>query len=254
MQQRYRVPALEKASQILSLLAAEPARMRLMDLSTSLVIHKSSMFSLLHTLENLGWVVKEKDSTYSLGPSLGVLSASYFRQFNLLQAFHQEAKDTVRTLNEAVQLAMLDGQDIVYLAKEEYVSPIRLVSDPGMRFPAYATALGKSILAQYDLPFLKQLYPEEILAPMTASTVADVDELWQYLQEVRQQGYAFEQQEAVAGFCCVAAPVLDYGNRTLAAVSVSMMETSWNVKFEQARQAVIDLARRLSRQAGYVDR
>ncbi|MDB5085956.1 MAG: IclR family transcriptional regulator, partial [Bacilli bacterium] len=57
MQQKYWVPALEKASQILSLLAAEPARMRLMDLSTILVIHKSSMFSLLHTLENLGWVV-----------------------------------------------------------------------------------------------------------------------------------------------------------------------------------------------------
>ncbi|UFJ41391.1 IclR family transcriptional regulator [Brevibacillus humidisoli] len=251
MQKKYWVPAVERADAILHLLAAEPSQLRLMDLSNRLGIHKSSMFSLLHTMETLGWIVKEKGDTYSLGPSLGALSASYFRQFSILESFYLEAVSSVKRVDETVQLSILDGRDIIYLAKRECAGPVRVVTDPGMRYPAYATAMGKVQLSQFSYDQLKTLYPEPKLEAKTPFTVKDVDQLWQQLEQIRGQGYGSEQQEATPGFYCVAAPIFNHENRIIAAVSFTMLENRWLEKSELATTEIIDLARRLSTHAGH---
>ncbi|MET3504093.1 IclR family transcriptional regulator [Halalkalibacter oceani] len=251
MTRKYWVPAIERADKIIALLAQEPSSLRLMDLANRLDIHKSSMYSLLSTLESLGWVTKEKGDTYALGPTLGVISASYFRQFNLMQSFHQEARMTVRHVGEAVQLAMLDRRDVVYLAKEESASPMRLVSDPGMRFAAYATALGKIQLSHLPAEELDDLFPEEELEPKTKYTVATRTELYEQLGRIRQQQIAVDRDEAVEGFCCVAAPIYNHTNKMIAAVSISMSSTVWKEKEELAREEIIRLGQRISQHAGY---
>ncbi len=252
MDKKYWVPALERANDILHLLAAEPSRLRLMDLANRLKINKSSMFSLLHTLETLGWVVKEKGGTYALGPTLGALSASYFRQFHILQAFYAEAGASVRRVNETVQLSVLNGRDIMYLAKEECSGPLRVATDPGMKLPAYATAMGKVQLSRLDYAELKALYPEYRLEPRTPHTVRDVDQLWAQLAQIRASGYGSDEQEAMTGFFCVAAPVFNHDGQIIAAVSFTMLENSWMDKADAARDEIIDLGRRLSVRAGHV--
>lgn len=250
--QKYWVPAIERANAILAVLAAEPSRLRLIDLSNRLGINKSSMFSLLNTMESIGWVVKEKGDTYALGPSLGGLSAAYFRQFNLLQAFHQEAPESVGRVGQPVQLALLEGTNVLYLAKEDSPSPVRLVSDPGMRLPAHATALGKALLLQYDYDALLSLYPDLHLKAVTPNTITELQPLWEQLQAGKKRGYTYETEESVPGFCCVAAPVYDYADRTVAAVSFTMSVSDWNDKREAASFEILRLAGRLSQLAGQV--
>lgn len=247
---RYWVPALERADQILRLIACEPARNRLIDLSQQLGINKSSMFSLLNTMESLGWIVKEKDDTYSLGSSFGALGAAYFRQFNLLKFFHMEAPASMQRVGETIQFAVLEGRDIIYLAKEESPAPIRVATDPGMRFPAHATSLGKALLTQYSYEQLQQLFPEALLEAKTAKTITQLDHLWLQLQQTYEQGYAIDEQEAVSGFFCIAAPILNHRNEIIAAVSFTMMEAAWLEKFELAKEEIVSLARRLSQRAG----
>ncbi|WP_257350090.1 IclR family transcriptional regulator [Pseudalkalibacillus decolorationis] len=252
MGQKYWVPGIERANLILNLIATEPTSLRLSDLCNRLEINKSSMYSLLNTLESLGWIVKEKGDTYSLGPALGSLSAAYFRQFNILQSFYKEAALSVNKINEHIQLGILEGGDVVYLGKAEGDSRVRLITDPGMKFPAYASAIGKVQLSQYDDDKLEDIYPEYQLEPKTPYTLKNLKELSVQLKQVKNVGYAIENQEASLGFHCVAAPIINYEDNVIAGVSFTMMENSWNEKKEAAREEIIDLARRLSSHAGQV--
>jgi IclR family transcriptional regulator, KDG regulon repressor len=248
---KYWVPALERADSILRMLAIHPAEYRLMDLSKSLEINKSSMFSLLNTMENLQWIQKEKDGTYSLGLSLGMLSASYFRQFNLVETFHQIAPQHVHRLGETAQLSSLNGNNIFYLAKQESKSPIRIATDPGMRRPAHGPSLGKVLLSQYSYEQLLELYPEEQLEPLTPYTITNREELWKQLQDVRRKGYATEKGEVAEELFCVAAPIWDHENQMIASVSFTMLEANWNEKRESAITEVINLAHHLSEHTGH---
>src|SRR5687768_1759358 len=99
-EKKYRVPALEKANDVLKLIAAEPHGLRLIDLSNRLGINKSSMFSLLATMETLRWVERDRADTYALGPHLGSLGSDYFRGHDLIASFRHEAASAVAQIGE----------------------------------------------------------------------------------------------------------------------------------------------------------
>ncbi|KAB7707238.1 helix-turn-helix domain-containing protein [Bacillus aerolatus] len=252
MEKKYWVPAIERADKILSIIAYHPSEYRLIDFSNELGINKSSLFSLLNTLESLGWVKKEKDDTYSLGMRLGVLSASYFKQFDLINTFSLEALSTVDEVDETVQLSMLDETNIVYLAKKEGSSPVRVATDPGMKFPAHATAMGKVQLSKYTYEELKALYPEEDLEPKTQYTVKTVEDLWKQIISIQEHGFIKEYQEAVENFYCIAAPIINHENKIIAAISVTILATNWEKKQAQAQAEIVDLAKRISLKAGFL--
>lgn len=246
MENKYRVPALERADVILQLVAANPSRMKLIDLSKTIGINKSSMFSLLKTMEALNWVVCDKDGTYALGSKFGSFGSAYFKQFDFFLWFHREASSTRDKLNETIQLAKLDRENIFYLSKVEANSPVRLISEPGMTLPAYATALGKVLLSQLPDSILDEMYPGETLQQLTPQTIGSKTLLKQELIDIRRNGYALDHQEAVIGFCCVAAPVFSSEGKMIYSVSASMPMHEWEVKRDLAKAEICDLAQRLS--------
>jgi IclR family KDG regulon transcriptional repressor len=200
---------------------------------------------MLNTLETLGWIIKEKNDTYTLGPTLGGFSSAYFRKFNLLTIFHQEANKAVKVFNETIQMGTLHGTNIVYLAKEESDARVRLVTDPGMQFAAHATAIGKIQLTQYSYDELQELYAKQELEQTTPYTVKSIDELWRQIEQAKKNGYICEEQEAVLGFYCIAAPVYNVENKLTYGISFTMMESSWKTKKEHAIEVIMDLAARL---------
>ncbi len=252
MEKKYWVPAIGRADNILNLIAYRPNQYRLIDLSNELKINKSSLYSLLNTLETLGWVKKGKDDTYSLGMRFGVFSALYSSQFDLIGTFSEEAATTVNNLDETVQLSILDGVDILYLAKKEGSSPVRVATDPGMKFPAHATAMGKVLLSKYTFNQMKDLYEGRRLEAKTPYTIKTLEELWAQIALLDEQGYIKEYQEAVENFFCIAAPVKNQEDEVIAAVSVTMLTTSWEKKQKEAEQEIVDLAKRISLHAGFL--
>jgi DNA-binding IclR family transcriptional regulator len=246
MEKKYWVPALEKADGVLQAIADKPNRLRLIDLSAQLSIHKSSMFSLLQTMETLSWIVKNGDDTFALGPAMGRLGGAYASGNNLIRSFHREAQAAAAAIGETVQLARLEGSEVLYLAKVEVPSPIRLASDPGMKFPAHATALGKVLLAGLTAELRAGLYPDPELPPITPYSLQTREALFREVDEATGSGFATDRQEAVVGFFCVAAPVQGSGDETVAAVSCSMPAHVWERKQETAREEIGKLAIRLS--------
>jgi DNA-binding IclR family transcriptional regulator len=245
MENKYWVPALEKANIILHTIAEHPYRLRLIDLSKQLSINKSSMYSLLNTLEQLDWIRRDKADTFGLGPSLGSLAGGYFKSNDLISTFHHEAALTKVVFNETIQLAELTGQEVFYLAKEEVPSPVKLASEPGMRFPAHSTALGKVLLSDLSIDQLIQLFPIEPFEQITPFTIQTHKALFTELSLVGDLGYATDMEEAVLGFCCVATPIVKQG-RVVSAVSCSMPKHHWEVKKEQVIVEMKKLAGRLS--------
>ncbi len=247
---KYNVPALARAHEIVTLIAEKPLQYKLMDLSRELDINKSSMFSLLQTMERLGWLHKDQGDRYQLGVFFGRMGSSYFRQWDLVSRFHHEAVSVKQRLEETLQLGRLEGRDVFYLAKEEAPSPVRLMSEPGMTWTAYATGLGKAMLAYKSDAEIRDLYPEERLHGFTANTIGTTERLLEELAAVRKAGLATDEEEAVIGFSCAAAPIRGADGRVVAAVSCSIPQHRWADKKEQAMREVADLAKLLSYDIG----
>jgi len=243
---KYNVPALARAHEIIRIVAENPSQYKLIDLSRELGIHKSSMFSLLQTMERLGWLHKDPGDRYQLGAFFGRTGSLYFRQWDLVSDFHREAADVKTRLEETLQLGRLEGRDVFYLAKEEAPSPVRLMSEPGMTWAAYATGLGKAMLAYKSDDEVRALFPEEKLHAFTPNTVSTTGELLRELADVRKIGVATDKEEAVIGFSCAAAPVRGPDGRVIAAVSCSIPQYRWAEKRELAVREIVHLARTLS--------
>lgn len=242
---KYWVPALEKAHHVLSAIAADPSGLKLIDLSRLLDINKSSMFTLLATMETLGWVKRGEGDTYAVGPTLGDFGYAYQRSFDMRPLFREEAARVLQRLGESVQLAKRVQHEVLYMDKLEAPSPVRLVSEPGMRLPAHATALGKAMLAFMPEEELVRLLPDP-LTPLTPHTLTNRGELIAHLKQVRESRLAYDLQEAAMGFICVAAPVFDREGAAAFAVSCSMPLHSWAEKQDQAIREMQQLAERLS--------
>lgn len=248
---RYWMRSIERANLVVNLIANEPGKHRLIDISKSLNINKSSIFSMLSTLEFLGWVIKEKGNTYILGPTLGAYATAYSRNFNILESFNMEAEKTLKKLDENILLGVLNGTNVLCLGAQEKNSIVRIATDVGMQFPAHATSFGKIQLIQYSYNELMELYNDKKIEQKTPNTIKTIDELWKQLESARIAGYIIDDQEYLQGCFSIAAPVYNHKNVLICGVSCTMLENSWNEKKEQATHEIVDLAKRLSELAGY---
>lgn len=118
-------------------------------------------------------------------------------------------------------LATLDGFEIVYLTSVEGVGPLRVHVVPGSRNPAYATAVGKVLLAELADAEITALARTTGLARLTSTTITSARELLRQLREVREQGYALNDEEAYPGIGAVGAIVRDACGRVSAGLSLS---------------------------------
>ena len=243
---KYNVPALARAHEIISMIAEQPSFYKLMDLSRELGINKSSMFSLLQTMERLNWLHKDDGDRYQLGTFFGTTGSKFFRQWDLVSHFQREAAAVKMRIEETLQLGRLEGRNVFYLAKEEAPSPVRLMSEPGMTWAAYATGLGKAMLAYKSDAEVCALYPEERLQGFTPNTIDTTDRLLEDLANVRQTGLATDEEEAVIGFSCAAAPIYGATGEVIAAVSCSIPQHRWTGKKEQVMREIANLAKLLS--------
>jgi len=243
---KYWVPALEKAHHVLNTIAEQPGKLKLIELSRLLEINKSSMYSLLQTMEALEWVKREQGDTYSIGRGISRIGFSFSQHYDVKEQFRQEGALIRSRIGGTLQLAKLAGWEVLYLEKLETPSPVRLVSEPGMRFPAFATGLGKALMAFETPERQEQLLQDTVWKPLTSYTTLEAEALQAELVEIRKRGVAYDLQEAVMGFNCVAAPVLNQAGAAVYAVSCAIPVHCWEEQAEAAEREIRLLAERLA--------
>ncbi|HCL78906.1 MAG TPA: IclR family transcriptional regulator, partial [Synergistaceae bacterium] len=153
------------------------------------------------------------------------LSFRFFEMGNTVVKRHglrQQGAPFLRDLstrtNEAVNLAILDGDGVIYIDKIESRSTIKVDLSVGKRLPAYCTGLGKVLLAW--MPGEKV---HELLAPFpkrrfTQNTIVTCEALEESLRTVRKQGYSVDNEEYIEGLVCIAAPVRGRTGEVVAAM------------------------------------
>ena len=200
-------PAVKSAArtlEVLERLAAAPERPTLGQLARDLGIPKSSLRAILQTLEGRGWV--ETDATgsrFGLGVRALLVGAAYVDSDDVVAVAADTLDRLAATFGETVHLARLDGTDIVYLAKRESRHSLRLFSAIGRRLPAFATALGKALLAERGGEELRAALPHP-LPKLTPNTLADPERLDRELALTRARGYAVDNEENTVGIRCLA--------------------------------------------------
>jgi IclR family transcriptional regulator, KDG regulon repressor len=250
------VPALERGLWLLRVLADASAPLTLSELSDAIGASRSTVYSLLATLQHHGMV--EKDSrykTYRLGVATLEIGSAYLQRVSLVPVFTEVAQRLVALCRETVKLAVLDGRDVVYIGKQEGLNSVRLVARVGTRMHAHATAVGKVLLGQQTDDQLGLLYVGYGFPARTPHTLATFNELLTQVRAARQQGYAYDDEESTLGVRCVAAPIRDHSRAIVAAMSIGVPNDRIDgARMHELRELLLEHARQISRQLGGAER
>lgn len=215
------VKSATRVMHILTLLRDHPLGLTLSEVSKLLEIPKSSAHELLHSMAGENYL-QVRGNRYSLGLKVFEIGRAAARSSDLLQHARPTMKWIAQELNESVQLATLDGNEVVYLSKLQPRRDIRLESEVGARLPSYATALGKALLSTYNDDELEEKFADYHFEQFTPRTITSLDQLKRELEGVRLTGFARDRGEYTEEIFCYAKPIKDHNNRAIGAISVSM--------------------------------
>jgi IclR family transcriptional regulator, pca regulon regulatory protein len=213
------VQSLSRGLSVLQAFNAEQPTMTLADMSRATGLTRATARRLLHTLHTLGYVTTDGRS-YELTPrvlDLGFAYVSSLQLPDIAQPFMEELSDTV---HESVSASVLDGDQIVYVARVNTQRIMGISLAIGSRLPAAWTSMGRVMLAALPDADLDKFLGTLAGQGPAPRSINDVSELRAEILTVRAQGYALLDQELEEGIRSVAAPLRDRRGRTLAAINV----------------------------------
>ena len=194
----------------------------LIEISKGIDINKSTAHGLIATLEKCGYMRQDsKTGKYSLGIKVFELGQAYITNLDLREIALPYLKELSLNYQETTHLAVLSGEDVVYIDKVDGLRSVGIRSQVGGRNPAYCTGVGKVLLSGLDKQQIERLYYDTVLQKYTSNTVKDLPELLYQIEQARDRGYAFDSQEFEQDLQCIAAPVKDNSGAIIAAISLS---------------------------------
>ncbi|MFC7203124.1 IclR family transcriptional regulator [Haloferax namakaokahaiae] len=180
----------------------------------------STIHDHLRTLEQMEYLVKEGD-TYYVSTRFLQLGAHARRRQKVFKIARPEINELAQITGEHANLMIEEHGHGIFLYRSRGADAVRLDTHAGMRVPLQTTALGKSILANRPREEVESILDRHGLEAITDRTITDREELFEALDRVREQGFAYDDEERVRGMRCVAAPILNQDDYAIAAVSVS---------------------------------
>jgi DNA-binding IclR family transcriptional regulator len=221
-----RAKSAERALAILELLSKGRDGLTFTQIVEATGFPKSSLHELLSVLVGRRFVDLDPDSLrYALGIRMWESGEAFIRQRELVPEARPTLETVAAELNETVHLAVLDGTEIVYLARVDSSRAVRLQSRIGSTMPAHATALGKVLLADLQDQELVRRFEHRALELRTPRTIRTQQDLFGELNRVRALGFAIDNEEAFQDLRCVAVPIRDHRGGVVAAMSASIPVT-----------------------------
>lgn len=174
----------------------------------------------LHTLVELGYM-RSDGRLFSLRPRILELGYAYLSSLTLPQVAEPHLEALVARVHESCSVSVLDGEDVVYVARVPTKRIMTVAISVGTRFPAYATSMGRVLLAHQPPEWLACYLATTELQALTRRTIVDPARLRAVLDRVRSQGYALVDQELEQGLRSIAVPLHDERGDVVAAMNVS---------------------------------
>ncbi|MEV7072192.1 IclR family transcriptional regulator C-terminal domain-containing protein [Streptomyces sp. NPDC093990] len=213
------VRSLERGLAVIRAFDADHAELTLSEVARTCGLTRAAARRFLLTLADLGYV-RADGRSYRLTPRVLELGYSYLSSFSLAQIAEPHLEQLVESTRESSSLCVLDGDDVVYVARVPARRIMTASITVGTRFPAHVTSVGRVILAHLPPAETELRLARAVLTPLTARTIVSADLLRAELDRVRRQGYALVDQELEEGLRSIAAPVRDRGGEVVAAVNI----------------------------------
>lgn len=211
------VRSLERAFELLEHLADAGGELTLSELTAAAGLPMPTTYRLMRTLVEGGYVRQGPTRRYALGPRLIRLGEAASR---LLGARARPVlAELVKEVGETANMALLEGDEAVYVAQVPSTHSVRMFTEVGRRVRPHCTGVGKALLAQLPAAVADEILTRTGLPAATPRTITDPAAMVAELERIRAQGYALDDEEQELGVRCVAVPVA--GTPALAAISVS---------------------------------
>jgi DNA-binding IclR family transcriptional regulator len=251
---RYMVPALERGLSVLRCFTWQRPQWSLAELTHQLGLPRPSVFRLVHTLETLGYLVRDDTAKrYRLGSAVLNLGFEYLASVELPDLARHELESLRDRTGASTHLAIREGREIVYLSR--YASRTGLTSTVrvGTRLDAHATTMGRVLLAGLSDVAVTELYRDRTLARHTDQTPGTIREILALLDGDRRRGYVIGRSFYERGVVSIAAPLRDTMGRTVAAISLTIAEPAVDAQTINGdlRYAVCEAAAEISRGLGH---
>ena len=245
------MPAVTRALSLLDRLAQAREPMSLAQLTNELALPKSSVHGLCNTLMSFGYLRRQPDGAFLIGPRVMSLAEAFVSGSDVAQEFSALWVDAGTAPAETVVLSVLSGTDALYVAVRNSARPLGLAFNVGMRLPAYLSGSGKAMLAFRAPDEVRKLFAAGFPVHLTRKGPREVEGLLKELALTRRRGYSIDDETVREGVYSFGAPVFDATGHAVAGVAVCINKTLLGVDHgERHRDAVLSVARTLSQRLG----
>ncbi|MER6003093.1 IclR family transcriptional regulator [Nonomuraea angiospora] len=214
------VQSLARGLAVIRAFSATDPELTLSQVARATGLSRAAARRFLLTLEDLGYV-RSDGRLFSLTPRVLELGYAYLSSLSLPEVADPHLERLAAEVHESASVAVLDGEDVVYVARVATARIMRVTISIGTRFPAYCTSMGRVMLAALPPDELDAYLEGASLRRLTSHTIVLPAALRAELGKVRGRGWAMVDQELEEGLRSIAAPIRDRSGRTVAAVNVS---------------------------------
>jgi IclR family acetate operon transcriptional repressor len=214
--------SLTRALTLLERLSESDTGMHLTDLSYQLGMPAATVHRLLSTFEELDFVEQDPDEgSWFIGLKAFTVGNAFLKRRDFVASARPHMHALVDECGETVNLGVIDDGEVVFISQVESQEVMRMIVRLGSRSPIHASGVGKAMLANMPEQRVTRILQQRGLARYTDHTIDSPATLRDELEQVRQQGYALDDEEHAVGLRCVAAPIFDENGQALAAISLS---------------------------------
>ena len=216
------IQSVARAMSILELFSDKRPSLSISEVAELTGLNRATCYRFCQTFRQLGYLEELPDRRFRPGLKAVSLAHSALSSRELPELALPYLERLRADINETVNMGLLDGTEVVYVARvlSDHLISLRLYV--GSRLPAYAASLGRAMLAFMPEDDAMDIIDRSELVSITSHTIADRKQLLAELRKIREQGYAFNNQEIANGLRGVAAPVLTDDGRPIAAINVSI--------------------------------
>jgi len=240
------IQSLERGLSVIRAFGAEHPKLSLSEVAGRTGLSRAAARRFLHTLVNLGYMRME-GSQFSLRPKILELGYAYLSSLTLPEVAMPHLEELVEEVHESSSVSELDGGDVVYIARVPTKRIMTVTISVGTRFPAYATSMGRVMLAAQSDERLEEYLASASLRGLTGHTITSATTLRRELRKIRAQGWALVDQELEEGLRSIAAPIRDADGQVIAAINVSTHagRRTLNTIVEEFLQPLLTTAHRI---------
>jgi len=249
---RYYLQSLAKGLTVLQALAEAKQTLSLSDVARAAATSNATATRICYTLRRLGFIGRDRQRRFFLTPkvlSLGHAAVSSLGWRNVAQHYLERLSADI---GETVNLSVLDGAELVYIARVNTDRILPFDLQLGSRLPVYCTAMGKVLMAFSPPETVSAVLEQVSFAPLTHRTITNREDYLHELEKVRAKGYAVNDEELSVGLRSVAAPIMDGQGRSRAAINIAVPTTRYTLTRleEELAPAALRTAREIMRALG----